>query len=134
MPQKPMAAVKALVEDDGRYLLIQQDIGSRKVWTLPGGRVDFGEEPREALLRELREEVSIAPDIGEVAGMYTFFIDDERQVVLTVFEASYTGGEIDIDSNPAEDVIEDYRWVSPDEIFQLELGDGVKDFFDSYFD
>ncbi|MFB6242071.1 MAG: NUDIX hydrolase [Candidatus Nanosalina sp.] len=132
MPQKPMAAVKALIEDDGRYLLIKQDVGDREIWNLPGGRVDFGETPLEALERELQEEVSLSPEIGETLGMYTFFIDDEHQVVLTVFEATYTGGEIDIDSNPADDVILDHRWVEPGEVLELELGEGVERFFQRY--
>lgn len=42
------------------------------LWELPGGKVDDDEDPRDALRRELREELSIAAKVGEPVGKATF--------------------------------------------------------------
>ncbi len=129
MPDRPMPAVKSLIERDGKYLLIATKSGDRKFWTLPGGRIEFGEEPLEALRREVREEVSVEVDVGEPLGMYTFFYGEpEKQVVLTVFSCSIEDGEIDIGSNPADENIVEHGWFSREELGDLALGKGVRDF------
>lgn len=135
MNERPMAAVKALIEQEGRYLFIATRTGERKFWTLPGGRVEFGEKPLEALEREVMEEVSVKVDIGEPEGMYTFFYGEpEKQVVLTVYRCSIKEGDVDISSNPADENIVDYRWVAPGEIEDLELGKGVTDFVENHME
>lgn len=51
----------ALVDDDKRVLLAQRPEGKALagLWEFPGGKVDAGETPEEALVRELREELGI---------------------------------------------------------------------------
>ena len=55
-----MAAV-ALVDADGRVLLARRPPGKAMagLWEFPGGKVDAGETPERALIRELREELGI---------------------------------------------------------------------------
>jgi 8-oxo-dGTP diphosphatase len=52
----------ALVDPDGRVLLAQRPEGKSMagLWEFPGGKVEAGERPEEALIRELREELGIA--------------------------------------------------------------------------
>ncbi len=52
--------------------------------------------------------------------------------MLTVFNASIVNGEIEIDSNPADEKIIDYSWFDLAEIKELELGEGVQRFFENY--
>jgi 8-oxo-dGTP diphosphatase len=64
----------ALCVRDGAVLLARLGPGSRfdsGRWTLPGGGVDFGEAPDEAVLRELREETGLTGDRGPVLGVYS---------------------------------------------------------------
>ena len=51
----------ALIDRDGRVLLTQRPEGKEMsgLWEFPGGKVDAGETPEAALIRELREELSI---------------------------------------------------------------------------
>ncbi len=51
----------ALVDRDGRVLLAQRPEGKAMagLWEFPGGKVDQGEQPEQALIRELKEELGI---------------------------------------------------------------------------
>lgn len=51
----------ALIDPDGRVLLAQRPSGKSMagLWEFPGGKVEAGERPEEALIRELREELGI---------------------------------------------------------------------------
>ena len=60
---KPVVFVVAvaLIDVDGRILLAQRPPGKKMagLWEFPGGKVDVGETPETALVRELREELDI---------------------------------------------------------------------------
>jgi 8-oxo-dGTP diphosphatase len=63
MPAKPILLVVAvaLIDVDGRVLLAQRPPGKPMagLWEFPGGKLDEGETPEAALIRELREELGI---------------------------------------------------------------------------
>ena len=56
-----LVAAVALVDADGRVLLARRPSGTTMagLWEFPGGKVDAGETPERALIRELREELGI---------------------------------------------------------------------------
>jgi 8-oxo-dGTP diphosphatase len=56
-----LVAAAALVDPDGRVLIAQRPAGKSLagLWEFPGGKVDAGETPEAALVRELREELEI---------------------------------------------------------------------------
>ena len=60
LPIVPVSAV-ALLDADNRVLLAQRPAGKSMagLWEFPGGKVEVGETPEAALIRELREELSI---------------------------------------------------------------------------
>ena len=57
-----LVAACALIDPDGRVLIAQRpaDKAMAGLWEFPGGKVEPGERPEEALIRELREELGIA--------------------------------------------------------------------------
>jgi len=57
-----LVAACALIDADGRVLIAQRPEGRTMagLWEFPGGKVEQGERPEEALIRELREELGIA--------------------------------------------------------------------------
>lgn len=61
-----MVVVAALLLDQGRLLICQRSARGRfpNKWEFPGGKVEPGEAPRDALLRELAEELGITAEIG----------------------------------------------------------------------
>ncbi|HEX8035977.1 MAG TPA: NUDIX hydrolase [Ktedonobacterales bacterium] len=60
----------SIIDIHGRMLCVKQNTGSRK-WTLPGGRMETGESPIEALIREVREETGYHVKIGDLIGVYS---------------------------------------------------------------
>ena len=60
-PRLILVVACALIDPDGRVLLAQRPPGKAMggLWEFPGGKVDSGEAPEEALIRELREELGI---------------------------------------------------------------------------
>lgn len=56
-----LVAAVALIDGDGRILLAQRPAGKSMagLWEFPGGKIEIGEAPEEALIRELREELGV---------------------------------------------------------------------------
>lgn len=127
-----MPAVKGLIEKEGKVLLIQQEF-NEKVWTLPGGRIEFGEGHKEALSRELKEEIDVDAEIYSPTGVYHFFYDNRnKQVVLTVFDCEIEG-KPGLGNMAKEESIKQVKWVKKDSIKDLNLSEGVEEFFNEYY-
>jgi 8-oxo-dGTP diphosphatase len=57
-----LVVAAALIDTDGRVLVSRRPKGKELegLWEFPGGKIDAGERPEEALIRELREELGVA--------------------------------------------------------------------------
>jgi 8-oxo-dGTP diphosphatase len=104
--------------EQGRVLLTQRKKGSHLAgaWEFPGGKVEPGEDPREALARELREELGIeaaASDVIEV----TFHRYPERAVLLVFYRAGRRTGS----PEPRAIDVAAFRWAGPGELVDAEF-------------
>ncbi len=68
------AVAGVLLRDDKILFLHRKKMPEPGTWALPGGKIDFGETPVAALVRELREEIGIEADVGSLIGV-TSFVD-----------------------------------------------------------
>jgi 8-oxo-dGTP diphosphatase len=77
----------AIVIEGGRVLLTQRKAGGHLagMWEFPGGKVEPGEDPRDALRRELREELGIESVIGEIVEVTFHRYEDAQKAVLLLF-------------------------------------------------
>jgi 8-oxo-dGTP pyrophosphatase MutT (NUDIX family) len=122
-----MPAVGGLLRDErGRILLVQHVEGR---WQLPGGAVDPGEPPAEALRRECLEEAGVVVEPTAILGAFggpeyqiRYSNGDEAGYVVTVFELRYVDGE----PAPSDDETQAVGWFAPEELDGLEIAPSTR--------
>jgi 8-oxo-dGTP diphosphatase len=104
--------------EHGRVLLTQRKPGTHLAgaWEFPGGKVESGENPRDALVRELREELGIETTVHEVLEV-TFHRYPERAVLLIFYAVRRQA------SSPAPRPLDiaDFRWASAEELDEAQF-------------
>ena len=111
-PPTLLVAAAVLIEAK-RVLLTQRKAGTHLAgaWEFPGGKVRAGEDPRHALVRELREELGIDAVVGEVTEV-TFHRYTERSVLLLFYETH----RAPLSAEPRALDVADFRWARADEL------------------
>lgn len=82
-----ITAVKGIVRHDNRILIVQRaaaDSGGG-TWECPGGKIDFGEQPEDSLIREIREETGLTVTVDKIAYTSSILTHPDRQVILLVY-------------------------------------------------
>jgi 8-oxo-dGTP diphosphatase len=106
-----LSAAALIFDEHGRILLIKENYGRRR-WGLPGGMIEPGETPTEAVVREVREETCIGVSVGPLVGAYTLRHPDHT-LLCFAFRCEHTRGTPSV---PAADEIEEVAWLEPDAI------------------
>lgn len=108
--------VAALIWDENRFLICQRPAHKARglLWEFVGGKVEPGEAPQQALIRECQEELDITVDVGDVFFDVVHAYPD-LTVHLTLFHATIQQGTPRL----LEHV--DMRWITPAEIPQFDF-------------
>lgn len=77
--------VKAWIQHDDKVLLIQELDELDAQWCLPGGRIDVGEMPREAMIREIKEELNLNATVGDILDCNIFTGKTGKAHFIVVF-------------------------------------------------
>ena len=80
--------VAAVIEHEGRYLLIEERAMGRLVVTQPGGHIEAGESPEQAVVRETLEESGCDVTCSELIGVYLWIHPQTRQQFLRIVYAA----------------------------------------------
>jgi 8-oxo-dGTP diphosphatase len=93
MNEQRLQGVIGVIEKDGKYLfgLESKDSPIKGKWRLLGGKLEAGESPRQALVRELREEAGIEVMID---GYVANFDGTHRDISIDVYYGRYVSGEM----------------------------------------
>ncbi len=105
-----------LASAEGKILLVQRgqgDIGEG-LWEFPGGKIERGESPQQALRREIDEELNLQIEIVTSLGKLVHTYPKVR-VELEVFFTHFRSGEIILREH------QNMKWVKPREIIQDDL-------------
>lgn len=102
--------VAAVVEHDGKYLLVEERAMGRRVFTQPGGHIETGETPEEAVVRETLEETGCTVACEDLIGIYLWIHPQTRQQFLRIV---YAAKFIECDESlPLDDGILSRRWMT----------------------
>ncbi len=117
-PKVTIIVAAAVLIEGGRVLLTQRKRGSHLEgsWEFPGGKVEPGEDPRDALVRELAEEVGIRAFVDAPLEV-TFFRYPGKDVLLLFFETRRAEGSPD----PSAIDVAAVRFASKSELVDAEF-------------
>jgi len=84
-------------------------------WEFPGGKIEEGEQPRDALRRELEEELGIIADIGNEVARIVHEYPNGGSVELRFYEVRRYSGDLE------NRIFRDVRWVKRSELTKLDF-------------
>ncbi len=124
-PRRPVIKVAAaLIVRDGKIL-----IGQRKKadshglkWEFPGGKIERGESPADALARELEEELGIQAHIGREVVRYTWSYPKRATILLMFYRVT------DFQGQPQALAFEKIAWEAPGQLPTYDFLEGDVDF------
>ena len=111
----PTPVVAAIVELDGKVVLVRNKSWPEKVFGLVTGFLERGETPEASVLREVKEELGLEGELISFVGYYSFF--DMNQLILAFHVRAQ--GEINLGEELA-----DMRLIPPDKLRPWPRGTG----------
>jgi len=128
--EKIWVSQKAIIfREGGKALAIRRSktAPSRPLkWDLPGGTFGSGEEAKESIIREIKEETGLAVKNLKVADVVSGF-NDMNEFWVSIF---YTAKAID-DKVALSYEHDDFKWMTLDEFLQLETSSRIKKFVEN---
>jgi 8-oxo-dGTP diphosphatase len=120
----PLVVAAGVVVRDGKVLIGQRRKSDRHPykWEFPGGKVESGETPRQALIRELKEELGIQAVAGAEIARYFHDYPGGARVQLLFYAVSSFEGE------PVNRVFEQIDWQPVHALPSIDFLEGDFDF------
>ncbi|HRJ21079.1 MAG TPA: (deoxy)nucleoside triphosphate pyrophosphohydrolase [Bryobacteraceae bacterium] len=116
--------VAGVLQREGKLLIGQRMANDRHAlkWEFPGGKVEPGETPRQALTRELREELGVEAVVGAEVARYEHSSNGRGPLILLFHRVESFTGE------PRCEAFEQIRWEAPASLPGYDFLDGDLDF------
>ena len=113
---KTLVVTAALITDGGRIVVAQRKEGDEwgLYWEFPGGTLEEDEGPHECIKRELREELGIGVEIGNIQQV-TFKQYERFNILLLVYQCRIRTG------TPTAIGCREVRWVGEEELRELSM-------------
>jgi len=120
--------VAAVIERDGRVLIGQRKPGDRHPlkWEFPGGKVEPGETPEQATIRELEEELAIRARVQAEIRRYEYQYPGRSPILLIFYRVLEFSGELQ------NLEYEQIRWEVPQHLGAYDFLEGDADFIRDY--
>lgn len=110
IPAKTVRVVAAVLRHEGRIFAARRGYGPWKdYWEFPGGKIEPGETPEDALAREIREELDTVVEVGEKLAQVEYDYPDFH-LSMGCFDCRIQSGSLTLKEH------ESARWLRPDEL------------------
>ena len=113
-----IVAACALLDEEGAVLIAKRPAGRplAGLWEFPGGKVEAGEMPEDALIRELREELGIDIAAGDLAPLtFASHAYPDFHLLMPVYLCRRWRGQVT--AHEAQDLL----WVRPDALHRYDM-------------
>lgn len=111
---RSIRVVAAIIEKDGKIFATQRGYGDYKDWwEFPGGKIEPGESPEEALVREIREELDTEISVGDFLTSVEYDYP-KFHMTMDCFMCSIISGRLTLLEHEAA------RWLAADELWQVK--------------
>ena len=111
---KTVRVVAAVIRSEDKIVATARGYGEFKgQWEFPGGKIEPGETPQEALVREIQEELDVKIKVGDLIDTIEYD-SPSFHLSMDCFWCIVTDGEITLKE------AEDARWLSKDELYSVD--------------
>lgn len=130
MSKLQQGAVNAIILNENKEVLFTErslnDDFLPGYWELPGGGIDYGEIPQEALIREIKEECGLEIEIIKPVAANSYFIKDIQRIEITFLCKVINPARVKLSHEHS-----DYKWLKVTEINTIKATDYIKKIIDS---
>ena len=118
--EKFIIRCRAVIFNEGKLLVVKHS-KDFDYYALPGGHLEFGEDVKECLIREITEELGIKPGIGRLLYINTFIDKNNTQPMEFFFEVMNGRDYLDLEQNHRSHAHElfDIYWASPSDDIKI---------------
>lgn len=111
---KVVKVVAAIIAEKGRIFATQRGYGEFKDgWEFPGGKIEEGETPQQALVREIREELDTEVEVGDLLGTVEYDYPTFH-LSMQCFLCKIKSGSLNLKEHEAA------RWLAEDELGSVD--------------
>jgi ADP-ribose pyrophosphatase YjhB (NUDIX family) len=119
--KKILIKCRAVIFNEGKLLVVRHPGYPDNLASLPGGHLEWGEDPHECVSREIFEELGVKPEVGRLLYVHTFTTEQNQHYVEFLFEVVNGNEYIDISNqrrSHAHEIVQT-MWVSPDDPIKI---------------
>jgi len=119
MRKNPLLVANIFLWSRGKILLLKRSpkhtFGNRSPWNCPGGSIEFGETPREAIIREVQEETGITPDVHRLIALWSETFPTGVQIIVYSYFGTTESRDVRINHESI-----DSQWFSVSQAMKVE--------------
>lgn len=125
---KQLISVRAIIREDQKTLLLRRASGRQSIlgkYELPGGRLDYGEQPEDAMARYLKDDAGLVIQSAQLYDVLTYIDHDDRDIqytfILYLVSLSANGNKVKVSQK-----YDQYAWKKLGGVHQEELTESAK--------